>query len=218
MTLQTFSNLLRLYAITADGAAVDPKAKARVRQWLEGGVRVVQLREKNLPAADIVAFGRYLRAITSEYGALFLVNDDPHLADLLEADGCHLGREDMNLTEARKIMGGRIIGVSTHSREQAFEAARMKADYIGVGPIFPTATKKVAHPVTGPELAGWAAGTLDLPVVAIGGITLGNVAQVVSAGCSNVAVISALNRAERTAEVVRSFLEILSAPHSANLP
>ncbi|MBI3736344.1 thiamine phosphate synthase [Candidatus Sumerlaeota bacterium] len=209
---------LRLYAITEDGAALFRGVKQRIRLWLEAGVRTIQLREKKLSAAEIVPFGKFLRAITAEYGALFIVNDDPVLAQLLEADGCHLGWDDMKPAEARKILGPeKIIGLSTHSREQVLAAAGIEADYIGVGPIFPSPTKQAVREPLGPELAGWAAGAVEMPVVAIGGISIGNAARVASAGCPNVAVISALNKTQRPGEVVRAFLDILQANTPASL-
>jgi len=211
-------SVLRLYAITADGAALDPNAKTRIRQWLQGGIRTIQLRDKILTHESLLPFGRFLRAITSEYGALFIVNDSPHLADLLDADGCHVGWEDCAPKEARKIIGEeKILGVSTHTREQVLEASKLDVDYLGVGPVYKSSTKDVGRRVVGPEFAGWAAGATDLPVVAIGGIDLGNVGQVVAAGCTNVAIISALNQAPCPAEMARAFLDILITPDSASL-
>lgn len=209
---------LRLYAITANGAAKDRSARTRVRSWLEAGVRTIQLREKKLAAADIVQFGKFLRAITSEYGALLIVNDDPVLAEMLGADGCHLGWEDMRVAEARRILGeDRILGLSTHNREQIEKAGDLDVDYIGVGPIYATETKESSYPATGPELAGWATVNAGVPVVAIGGINLGNVALVAAAGCSNAAVISALNRTSRPGEAARAMLDILNSPNPAGL-
>lgn len=212
------SAALRLYAITANGAAKDRSARARIRHWLEAGVRTIQLREKKLPPADIVQFGKFLRAITAEYGALLIVNDDPVLAEMLGADGCHLGWEDMRASEARRLLGeSKIIGLSTHNREQIEKAAEMDVDYIGVGPIYATDTKETQYPATGPELAGWAVANAGVPVVAIGGINLGNVALVASAGCTNAAVIAALNRTSRPGEAARAMLDILNSPNPAGL-
>lgn len=209
---------LRLYAITPDGAADDPAFKSRVREWLQAGVRAIQLRDKVMKPSDLVPFGRFLRAITSEYGALFIVNDDPHLADLLSADGCHIGQEDMTVERARKILGpDRLLGLSTHDRDQILEARSLDVDYLGVGPIFESSTKNVGRELLGPEFAGWAARESVKPVVGIGGIKLGNVAQLAHAGCTNVAVVGALNETSRPGDLVRSFLDILSSADSARL-
>ena len=218
MKLETHADALRLYAITADGAARDPGAKARVRQWLQAGVRAIQLREKFLPQTDVVPFGRFLRAMTLEYNALLIVNDDARLAHLLRADGVHLGQDDMDITEAREILGQeKIVGLSTHSREQAIRAVERGADYIAVGPIFRSPTKDVGRDPLGPEFAGWAAENLGPPVVAIGGIDLKNVAQLAKAGCVNVAVISAINLGAQPAETARSILTILNSVRPGDL-
>lgn len=218
MTATFDPSALKLYAITADGSAMDRRSRHRVRLWLEAGVRTIQLRDKLLSPADLVPFGRYLRGVTAEYGAQFIVNDDPHLAELLDADGCHLGWDDMSVDEARAILGDdKIIGLSTHDRDQVLAAAGMDIDYIGVGPIFQTNTKQTDRTLLGPEFAGWATRTAGLPVVAIGGVNIGNLAQLVTAGCENVAVIGALNNTGRPTEVVRAFFDILNTPDSAQL-
>ncbi len=210
---------LRLYALTADGGARDPAGKTRVRAWLEAGVRAVQLRETQLPPDQVVGFGRFLRAVTAEYGALLIVNDDPQLAQLIEADGCHLGQEDMRPALARKILGPeKLIGLSTHSRAEVLTAAEKGVDYIGVGPIFQSSTKDVGRALLGPEFAGWAAARSGLPVVAIGGVTLDNVGQLVAAGCPSVAVLGALNQPPEPGAAARAFLEALSPRDSAPLP
>lgn len=206
---------LHLYAITADGAAKDPAARARIREWLQAGVRTIQLREKKLAADDLLSFGRFLRVLCSEYGALFIVNDDPHLATILDADGVHLGWEDMSVKEARRILGpDKIIGVSTHDRTQFRQAQDMEVDYIAIGPVYPSPTKQVGRATLGPEFAGWAARQSPLPVVAIGGITLAGAAELAAHGCRNVAVISALNNSSRPGELARAFLDILKPADS----
>lgn len=204
---------LRLYAITPDGGLFDPDLKAKIRAWLEGGVRTIQFRQKRHVRLDqLLQFGRYLRAITSEYRALLIVNDDPRLAKLLKADGCHLGQDDVGVEVARRILGpGKIIGLSTHSRSHAFAAVRQDVDYLAVGPIYETATKKSKNAPLGPEFAGWASRRFDLPVIAIGGITLENVGAIATAGCTNVAVVSALNDDPAPRVAARSFIEKLSA-------
>jgi thiamine-phosphate pyrophosphorylase len=215
MALGAEISSLRLYAITRDGAALDPQMPARVRAWLRGGVRAIQLREKRLGRAALLHFGRWLRATTREYGALFIVNDDPMLARLLEADGVHLGQTDGSIAEARELLGSEaIIGLSTHNREQVLAATNSGADYIGVGPIFATTTKDSEWPVLGPEFAGWAARESALPIVAIGGINLVNVETLVALGCRNAAVVSALNHASDPAETARAFLHILNSPEN----
>lgn len=213
MAIAIGEKTLRLYAVTAPGSLLDPTVKARARVWLEAGVRAIQLREKRVKPADLLPLGRYLRAMTSEYGALLIVNDDPYLARVLNADGCHLGQEDMDIAKARQVMGpDKIVGLSTHNREQIEAAAGMDIDYVGVGPVFRSSTKDIGRPLTGPELPGWAATRLDVPVVAIGGIDQDNVGQVVQHGCTNIAVVSALNNTPDPGQSARDLLQILSAP------
>lgn len=209
---------LRLYAITGDGAALNPAFKRRVREWLQAGVRAIQLRDKALPGEDVERLGRFLRPITAEYGALLIVNDEPRLAVEIGADGCHLGQGDLSIAEARRIMGSdKIIGLSTHTREQVLAADHSGADYIGVGPIFRSSSKDVGREVMGPEFAGWAAEHSALPTVAIGGIGLGNAAQVAAAGCRRIAAIGALNEGARPGEVARALLGILNSADPAKL-
>lgn len=219
MKARRLRSALRLTAITADGAWVVRSYRARVREWLQAGVRAIQLREKSATPASVYGLGRYLRSITAEYDALLIVNDDPELARELNADGCHLGREDMPIGRARRILGeDKIIGLSTHNEAQVREAVALGADYIGVGPVFRTTTKRSSNPLVEPEFAGWAAQHAGVPAVAIGGINLCNVDQLVQAGCSRVAVVSALNAASRPGELARAMLDILESVDPADLP
>src|ERR1051326_3003483 len=137
----------RLYLV------IDAEAAERVvPAALEGGVDVVQLREKSASDDDLLAIGRRLRALCEEHGALFIVNDRPDLAVACGADGVHVGQDDMPLGEARAIVGDQlIVGVSTHSPEQIEAALRSTADYLGVGPVFSTPTKP-GRPAVGLEL------------------------------------------------------------------
>lgn len=216
MEATTLENALRLYAITPNGAAQDPSFKQVALALLRAGVRAIQFREKFLPPADVLALGRYLRAMTAEYSALLIVNDDPHLAQLIGADGCHLGQEDMTPIEARKILGReKIIGLSTHSHEQVLASRAQPVDYIGVGPIFRSSSKDVGRPLLGADFAGWATKEIDLPVVAIGGIDLNNVVSLTQAGCRNIAVISALAGAPNPPSAAQAFLECLQGAGSA---
>ncbi|MBN2653654.1 MAG: thiamine phosphate synthase [Nitrospirae bacterium] len=158
---------------------------------LNTGIRGIQLRDKSCTRRDLYETSLYLRKITLQYGALFIVNDYPDLALASDADGVHLGQNDMPLAEARKIMSEKIIGISTHSIKQAQDAFEHGADYIGFGPIFGTSTKDAGEPKGVDELKR-AVESVGLPVVAIGGINLDNVHSVAASGCSSIAVISAL--------------------------
>ncbi len=144
-----------------------------VLRALRAGVRWVQYRDKDRTRREIYEESVRLRSITRDFEAVLVVNDHPDIALAAEADGVHLGQDDLPLKEARKIMGGKIIGISTHSLKQAVDAERGGADYIGFGPIFHTVTKDAGSP-KGVEMLHEVKKNLRIPVVAIGGITLEN--------------------------------------------
>lgn len=173
------------------------------RACLDGGADVVQLREKDATDRHVLALGAELRKLADVYGALLIVNDRPDLAKLVDADGCHVGQDDLPLRAVRKVMGeGKLAGVSTHSVEQAREAKG--ADYVAVGPMYPTETKGYTQGV-GPELARSARPLVDVPMVAIGGITPERVPDVLEAGADCVAVCSAVIADEDPEAAARRF-------------
>ena len=152
-----------------------------VRRAIEGGVDCVQLREKTLAGGAFLALARRLRELTSQTGTLLIINDRPDIAALAGADGVHLGQDDLPVAEARRIVGpGRLVGLSTHTLAQARAACEAGADYIGVGPMFATTTKD-AGPLAGPAFLRQVAGEIRLPHLAIGGISLANLGQLVEA-------------------------------------
>jgi thiamine-phosphate pyrophosphorylase len=154
-----------------------------------GGARVVQYREKEAPAAQRLTTARRIRACTRESGTLFIVNDQLDIAMLSAADGVHLGQDDITIADARSLLGpGMIIGVSCSCLEQALEAERRGADYLGVGAIFATPTKE-GYPVVGLDGLRRIAAVVTLPLVAIGGITLRNMAGVKAAGANFAAMV-----------------------------
>jgi thiamine-phosphate pyrophosphorylase len=162
-----------------------------VLRALRAGVRWVQYRDKDRARREIYEESARLRSITRDFEAALVVNDHPDIALAAEADGVHLGQDDLPLKEARKIMEGKIIGISTHSLKQAVDAERGGADYIGFGPIFHTATKDAGSP-KGVEMLHEVKKNLRIPVVAIGGITLRNLRLVLETGVDAVAVASAI--------------------------
>ncbi len=171
----------------------DPEAL--LNAVMGAGAGMVELRDRELPRSAIERSGRTFRRLANTYGALFIVNDDPHLALELRADGVHVGQDDMDPAEARRIMGpDAIIGLSTHSREQIEAAAREPVDYISVGPIWETPTKE-GRPGTGLELIREAAGIAERPWFAIGGIDTENADEVVSAGAERLCVVRAIRDA-----------------------
>jgi len=154
-----------------------------------GGARLVQLRAKGTESAAMLRASQDIRMALGGK-ALFIVNDRVDIALLSGAEGVHLGQEDIPLKEARRLLPSSIIGVSTHSLEEAKRAEEEGADYVSFGPIFPTVTKKDADAPKGIKRLCEIASKVDVPVVAIGGITIDNALQVMEAGASSVAVIS----------------------------
>jgi thiamine-phosphate pyrophosphorylase len=170
-------------------------ARAVVPAALRGGVDVVQLREKGASDAELVRAGRELRATCDEHGALLVVNDRADLALQCGADGVHVGQEDEPVGAVRRLVGPDVlIGVSTHSPEQIASAERAAADYLGVGPVYATATKPGVEPV-GIELVRHAASHATKPWFAIGGIDAERAPAVAAAGAERLAVVRAIRDA-----------------------
>jgi thiamine-phosphate pyrophosphorylase len=189
-------------------------ARLLVRPVADGGAgsRVLQVRIKQpgspepVAAVEILAAARMARKVTSEFGALLIVNDRLDIALAAGADGVHLGQDDLPLVRARDIVSRMnpaspfLIGVSTHNREQVIEAVRGGADYLGFGPIFATSTKDNPDPVQGTAgLREAVAAAQDVPIVAIGGITPDTAADVAMAGAAAACCISAVNHVENRA-------------------
>jgi thiamine-phosphate pyrophosphorylase len=164
---------------------------------LDGGATVIQLRDKTASTRLLIEEGLALRALTRERGALLIVNDRIDVALAVEADGAHVGQDDMPAELARRLLGPeRILGVSAANIGEAEEAVAGGADYLGVGPIFPSLGKADAGPATGVHLLTELAQRYTTPLVAIGGITAENAPEVVRAGAAGVAVITAVVYAE----------------------
>jgi thiamine-phosphate pyrophosphorylase len=186
---------VRLYLLVT-GATCHAALDWTIREAVAGGVTMVQLREKTLPDAQLLARARELRKLTRELGVLLIINDRPDIARLVEADGVHLGQTDLDIRSARRIVGAEpLVGVSTHSWEQVEQAIQAGASYLGVGPTFASPTKAFDH-LPGLEFVRWVASHTTLPAFAIGGITPDNVQEVVNSGITRVAVSSAITQVE----------------------
>jgi thiamine-phosphate pyrophosphorylase len=170
---------------------------------LEAGVDIVQLREKEMEAGTLMPFCETVRRHTSEFGALFIVNDRVDLALAAGADGVHLGQDDLPYIYARSQMGPHaLIGLSTHSPAQLDEAVESGADYAAVGPIFETPTKP-GRPAVGVEMVALASSRPSMPIFAIGGIDESSIEAVVAAGARRVCVVRALTEAADPARVAK---------------
>lgn len=164
-----------------------------VNTALDAGVRCFQLRMKTPETRGFSEMAAALCPLVRKGGGTFIVNDRVDVAKAVEADGVHLGQDDLPLADARAILGsGKLIGISTHNLAQAVEAEAGGADYIGFGPIFPTATKEHPDPVVGVAGLREVRAKVRIPIVAIGGINAGNVCEVVAAGADGIAVVSAV--------------------------
>lgn len=173
---------------------------------IAGGARAVQLREKDLPMREFFELARAFRERTARAGMTFIVNDYVDVCRAVEADGVHLGQDDFPVREARRLLGPQtVIGVSTHSVEQALKAVADGADYINVGPIFATQTKEHAGQPVGLELFKEIRRQVTLPITVMGGINLENLDQVLAAGADRIAAVSAIVAAEDITATVREF-------------
>ena len=193
--------------ITSPATSYEACAEAAVT----AGVRIIQLRVKNKPASEILPVAKRLRQITRGTETLFIVNDDPALADAAEADGVHLGQTDMPVVEARQRFPRlRHFGLSTHSMEQALAALEQKPDIIGIGPIYATPTKAIPDPTVGPARLGeiLRATRHACPAVAIGGINADNLAEVLAAGAKNFAVVRAVCGEQEPLAAIRRLQQI----------
>jgi thiamine-phosphate pyrophosphorylase len=183
--------------------------------YLAGGARFIQIRCKHASSRELLATGQEVVRRAHQVGASVIVNDRADVARLCDADGVHLGQEDLEPADARRILGGgAVIGLSTHSADQVRAAAREPVDYIAVGPIFGTSTKDTGYRSVGTALVAEAVAILResgavKPIVAIGGITLDRASEVIAAGATSVAVISDLVSAKDPESRVREYLEVL---------
>jgi thiamine-phosphate pyrophosphorylase len=206
---------LRLHVLTDRDWSRGRSTLDVARQALQGGATVIQLRDKTASTHELVAQGIALRELTREFGALFIVNDRIDVALAVDADGAHVGQDDMPATLARRLLGpDRILGVSVASVKEAEAAYEAGADLLGVGPIYPTQAKADAGLVTGPGLLSEIARCVPLPLVAIGGITAENAGETIRAGATGIAVI----REVVAAEDIMTATRVLIASMAGELP
>ena len=184
----------RLYFV-CDAMPRGEDPEALLQAALDGGADIVQLREKRLGRQQIERSAQTFRRLCDTYSALFIVNDDPYLARSCDADGVHVGQDDVAASEARRVLGPEaIVGLSTHSEEQLAAARDEPVDYVSVGPIWETPTKE-GRPGVGLELIEYAAETSAHPFFAIGGVDATNAASVVAAGARRLGVVRAIRDA-----------------------
>lgn len=179
-----------LYAILDPEQTKGSDPEAVLRQIMDGGAKIVQLRAKTMAPRDFLQLARSARSLMRSNDCRLIINDRADIALACDADGVHLGQEDLPLHAARKIMGQKLIGISTHDEGQAVDAERGGADYIGFGPMFGTMTKATGYGARGVEMLRQIRAAVKLPIVAIGGIKEENVGEVWRAGADSAAIIS----------------------------
>ena len=203
--------LPRLYVILDAALLTIPETECAC-QLVDAGVRLLQYRHKAASPGELLESAKRLSAALVRQAVTFIVNDRPDVASLAGANGVHVGQEDLGVEDARAVVGpGKLVGISTHNRAQFEQATATSADYIAVGPIFSTFTKENPDPVVGTGFIRRVRPLTDKPIVAIGGITLERVADVVRAGADSVAVISDILRAPEPGKRARQFIETLEA-------
>lgn len=181
-----------------------------VKEIITAGVDVVQLRVKiaqqhieNIPDSKLIILGNMLRKITEEAAIPLIINDRIDIALAIGADGVHLGQDDIPIDIARNLMGNKIIGISTHSLAQAQEAERNGADYIGIGPVYSTTTKHDVGESLGCKIIHEIRNTVNLPIIAIGGINQHNLTQVLETGVQGIAIANAILKASDPVAMVK---------------
>ncbi len=207
--------LPRLYVIL-DAALITSPERDCAQSLVEAGVRLFQYRNKSAPTRHYLDSSRALAEMLCPKGVSFFVNDRSDVAFLAGASGVHVGQDDLDVEQARRVVGGdKLVGVSTHNLEQFEHAAASSADYIAVGPVFSTSSKANPDPVVGVDFIRRVRSLTDKPIMAIGGITLDRAASVIESGADSVAVISGILSAPSPAQRARQYLETLEAAKHA---
>lgn len=196
-----------IYPVTYERLSAGRSNLEVLQAVIEGGARIVQLREKEYSKRDLYHLGLSFREITAKAGILLIVNDHVDIALAVDADGVHLGQDDLPLKVARELAPELLIGASTHSLEQALQAQKDGADYINIGPIFPTGTKVGVELSLGPEAIARISPQIEVDFTVMGGINELNIDQVLAKGARRVAMVTAITKAPDIAARVRSLKE-----------
>lgn len=208
--LRVNADAMTLYAVTDRTWVKDTTLMDQVKEALEGGITFLQLREKHLSKEEFIKEAREMKELSKEYKVPFVINDNIEVALAVDADGVHIGQNDMSVEEARKLLGeDKIIGVSAHNVEEAIKAQKGGADYLGVGAVCATSTKKDANVVSKEEIKK-ICHTVEIPVVAIGGIKKENIKTLEGPDVDGVAVVSAIFAAKdikKDTKQLRSLVE-----------
>lgn len=199
-----------IYCIITEEHALGRGSIRVAEELIEAGAKIIQYREKYKSRPEKYSDCAAIRRMTLKNGVFFIVNDDIDIALEVQADGIHIGQEDIPLVAARALVGDKfVIGVSTHSPEQAKNAVNDGADYIGAGPVFPTRTKKGVCGAVGLEYIDFAVQNLSIPFVAIGGIKLHNLGMVIEHGAKQIAMVTEIIGADNIGSKFAEILEVV---------
>jgi len=199
-----------LYCITAEELSMGRSNIEVVKEMIAAGVTIIQYREKDKKMKDKYSECCIIRAMTKAAGVTFIVNDDIDLAMIVQADGVHIGQDDLPIEKVRELVGDKmIVGISTHRPAEAQQAVLSGADYIGVGPMFKTATKKDVCDPVGFEYLDYVVKNISIPFVAIGGIKINNIPEVMKRGTQCVAIISEITTAHDIAGKISEIKEVI---------
>jgi thiamine-phosphate pyrophosphorylase len=198
-----------LYLVTSESMSAGRSTVQVVRAALEGGVRLVQLREKDYPTRDLVTLARNVRNLTQDAGALLIINDRVDIALAVGADGVHLGQDDLPIADARRVAPDLILGASSHSEEEARSAEQQGASYVNIGPLFPTGTKSWSGAYLGLDGLKRIAPCVSIPFTVMGGIKSEHIADLRAAGARTIAVVTAITAAADPARAARDLLDAI---------
>ena len=212
-TKERMKQLLKVYFIMGSNNNSTLAPEIILEEALKGGISIFQFREKGtgaLKGAAKIQLAKRMQELCNQYHVPFIVNDDIELALALDADGVHIGQDDENAIKVRQLFENKLVGVSAHTIEEVKEAIEAGADYIGIGPIYPTSTKKDAKEVQGTSLIEKVKeANLTIPIVGIGGITAENAFPVIQAGADGVAIISEISMADNPYEQTKRLKKVV---------
>lgn len=175
---------------------------------IEGGADVIQLRVENKTDKEFLSIAAKIRKLTRDFKIPFIINNRPDIALTIDAEGVHLGQDDLPIKFTKEIVPGKIIGKSTHNFKEAIKATKEGADYISIGPIFRSPTKPNLFPI-GLNLIPQIKEKIKIPLIAIGGISLSNIKQVIKSGAERIAICSAITEAENPKAITKEFKKML---------
>ena len=204
-----------IYPVTCERLSAGRSNLEVLHAVIAGGARIIQLREKESSGKDLYRLALKFREITNIAGALLIINDHLDIAMAVAADGVHLGQDDLPVAVARRLAPELLIGASTHSLEEALKAHRDGADYVNIGPIFPTMTKAGVTHHLGPDAIHAIGTRLRTPFTVMGGINRSNIDQVLAKGARHIAAVTAITQAPDISAAVRSLGQRIRSYDSA---